>query len=152
VSGWGVGQHVEHCAMALDRIVGAISFLLVNPEHGLGLGPTLARATPMLESGSIPRGMGKAPEFLIPQPEPDRAQTRAQVEAARELWDTLSGKRDEMRECKATFAHFALGNFTSPQWVRFMAVHTAHHFKIVRDILDAAGLPTPFSQELEILS
>lgn len=148
VSAWDVGQHVNHCAIVLNRIVGAIEFLLTNPQQGVGLGPKYDFAIPMLVSGNIPRGMGKAPELLIPEPAPDRDETRAMVEEAVTLWKELAAKRDQIRDCPATFAHFALGNFTAPQWVRFMPVHSAHHFKIVRDILEAAEVETPFEMEL----
>jgi hypothetical protein len=143
VSAWDVGQHVKHCAIALNRIVDAIEYLIANPEEGVGLGPSFDFVIPMLESGEIPRGMGKAIEFLIPEANPDRADTRAMVEHAQAVWDGLSKRRADLAATQATFAHFRLGNFTAVQWARFMAVHTAHHFKIVRDDLDAAGVEDP---------
>jgi hypothetical protein len=152
VSAWDAGQHVKHCAIVLNRIVGAIEMMLANPQQGVGLGPTVDRAMPMLISGNIPRGMGKAATFLIPEPEPDRDETRAMVESAVKLWSGLSARRNQIRDCPATFAHFALGNFTSPQWVRFMTVHSAHHFKIVRDILEAAEQGVPFNASVETVN
>ena len=148
VSAWDVGQHVKHCAILLSRIVGAVEMLLANPQRDVGLGPKYDFAIPMLVSGNIPRGMGKAAEFLIPETAPDRTETLAMVESAVKLWSGLGAKRDQIRDCPATFAHFALGNFTAPQWVRFMPVHSAHHFKIVRDILEAAELEPPFEMEI----
>lgn len=152
VSAWDVGQHVKHCAIALSRIVGAIEFLLTDGEVGKGLGPKFDFVNPMLESGDIPRGMGKAIEFLMPGDNPDRAETRGMVEEAATLWAGLSAKRDAMRACPATFEHFRLGSFTSVQWARFMAVHTAHHFKIVRDVIDAAGLENPVDASLQAVN
>ncbi len=149
VSAWNVGQHVKHCAIALNRIVGVIEMMLANPTRDVGLGPKYEFAKPMLESANIPRGMGKAAEFLIPEAAPGRAETRAMVDSAATLWRGLEAKRDEIGNCPATFAHFALGNFTSPQWIRFMTVHSAHHFKIVRDVLVAAGQTVPFDDSVE---
>ena len=41
---------------------------------------------------------------------------------------------DEIVACPARFAHFALGYMTSSEWVRFCALHSAHHLAVVRDI------------------
>jgi len=152
VSAWDIGQHVEHCAIVLSRMVGAIEFLLANADEGKGLGPKFDFAIPMLESGTIPRGMGKAPEALFPEAAPDRAKIRGLVEDASHAWDGLAGKRDAIQKSESTFEHFALGNFTASQWVRFMAVHTAHHFKIASDVLNATGLENPLDESLVALA
>ena len=152
VSAWDVGQHVKHCAIVLTRIVGAIDFLVSNTDSGKGLGPKFDFALPMLESGDIPRGMGKAADFLLPGDSPDRVETRGMVEGAAKMWKGLSAKRDGILKSEATFAHFILGNFTAVQWVRFMAVHTAHHFKIASDVLNAAGMENPVDANLQAVN
>ncbi len=149
VSGWGVARQVNHVGIALNLIAQVIEGMLANPEQGAGLGPTQPFAMPMLEAGSIPRGRGQAPKFLHPPATPAAAETRALLQSAKDRWDALGAKRGQMKQTPATFQHFALGHFTCVQWARFMAVHTAHHLKIIHDILDHAGQVTPYDNALE---
>lgn len=149
VSAWSVAKQVHHVGIVMTGMSRALEGLLANPQQGVGLGPTHPMAIPMLEGGSIPRGMGKAPEPLLVEKEPAAEETRGLLTAAKAKWDALDGKRAEMRSTPATFQHFALGHFTAVQWARFMAVHTAHHLKIVRDILAATGQQVPYDAALE---
>jgi hypothetical protein len=148
-SAWSVAQHVNHVGIAMNGIAAAIDGMLANPQQGVGLGPTQPFAIPMLEAAEIPRGRGKAPEVLHPPAAPSAADTRALLTAAKARWDALGGKRAQLSTCPATHQHFALGHFTASQWARFMAVHTAHHYKIIRDILDATGATAPFDKTVE---
>lgn len=152
ISAWGVDKQVNHVGIAMNGIGQAIERMLANPQQGVGLGPTHPFAMPMLEAGAIPRGVGKAPEPLHPPDAPPASQTRALIQSAKALWDSLDKKRTQIENCPATHPHFALGNFTGRQWVRFMAVHTAHHFKIIHEILDACGQKVPFGERVEILN
>ncbi len=149
VSAWGVDKQVHHVGIAMTGIGRGIEGMLASPQQGVGLGPTHPLAIPMLESGALPRGVAKAPAPLHPPDAPARDQTRALLQSAKTCWDALSQKGAQIEACPATYPHFILGNFTSQQWVRFMAVHTAHHFKIVHDILDATGSKIPFDKTVE---
>lgn len=143
VSGWGVGEQVGHVALVCAGIAGQIEALLAKPETGVGeTYKDFAEA--MLASGTIPRGAGKAPDAVAVQGEPDAAKIRSELHAARARWAGLGERADEMAASRATYPHFALGALTPANWARFVAVHTAHHLKIVKDILDAttgADLP-----------
>lgn len=149
VSAWGVDKQVHHVGIAMTGIGQGIETMLASPQLGAGLGPTHPAAIPMLESGTIPRGVAKAPAPLHPPDAPARDQTRALLQSAKARWDALAQKQAQIEVAPATYPHFILGNFTSKQWVRFMAVHTAHHYKIMRDILDATGHRTPFDKSVE---
>jgi hypothetical protein len=149
ISAWGVDKQVHHVGIGMTGIGQGIEGMLADPQQGVGLGPTHAFAMPMLESGTIPRGIGKAPEPLHPPDSPPSGETRALLQSCKETWDSLAKKGAEIEKCPATHPHFALGNFTGAQWVRFMAVHTAHHFKIIRDILKAAKHNVPFDKSVE---
>lgn len=151
VSGWGVGQHVHHLGIENDLIADALEKVLVDPSIGVGLVPTHPAAIPILERGRIPRGGGQAPEILHPPPVPMRADTRALIESAKRRWGALTDRREELQRSSATHPHPILGPFTPVHWVRFIAMHTAHHLKIVREILEAAGLETPFDKSLEAI-
>lgn len=150
VSAWGVDKQVHHVGIVMSGMARAMEGMLANPEQGVGLGPTHPMAVPMLESGTIPRGMGKAPGPLLVETAPAVSDTRGLLTNAKAKWDAIGGKRDPIRASRATYQHFALGHFTPLQWTRFMAVHTAHHLKIVRDILEATGNTVPFGRDVEL--
>lgn len=149
VSGWGVDRHVSHTGIALGLIAGAIEGMLEDPTRGAGLKPTHPFAMPLLEGGSIPRGVGKAPDVLLPPAAPTAAETRAQIQFTKARWDDLAARRDDIAGNPATFAHFVMGNYSGVQWVRFITIHTAHHFKIIRDILGAAKQGVPYDAAVE---
>lgn len=149
VSGWGVDRHVSHIGIALGVVAGAMEGMLADPTLGAGLKPTHPFAMPLLEGGQIPRGVAKAPDFLVPPEAPTPAETRAQLQFTKARWDALASRRDDIAASPATFAHFAMGNYSSIQWVRFVTIHTAHHFKIIRDILGAARQDVPYDAVVE---
>lgn len=149
VSGWGVAQQAYHCGLALARIGGGIENLLANPTQGAGLGFTHPQAGALLAGGALPRGIAKSPEFLIPPAAPTPDETRTLLKGAKAKWEALEKRRAEIPTCAATFPHPMLGNFTSAQWVRFIALHTGHHLKIVRDILGASGLAVPYDKNID---
>ncbi len=149
VSGWGVAQQVYHCGLALGRIGGGVENLLANPTQGAGLGFTHPQAGALLAGGALPRGIAKSPESLIPPAAPTPDETRALLKGAKAKWDTLEKRGAEIAACPATFPHPMLGNFTSAHWVRFIALHTGHHLKIVRDILGASSLAIPYDKSID---
>ncbi len=150
VSAWGVDKQVHHVGIVMTGMARAMEGMLANPQQGVGLGPTHPMAMPMLESGAIPRGMGKAPAPLLVEAAPAVSDTRGLLTSAKVKWESISVKRDQIRASRATYQHFALGHFTPLQWTRFMAVHTAHHLKIVRDILEATENTAPFGNDVEM--
>lgn len=138
VSSWSVGKQVGHIALAMESIADEIQKMLETPSQGAGLEPK-DFAFGVLNGGIIPRGVGKAPAGIVVQGEAIQGDIRSILERAKKKWDTLAEKQDEIEKSSATYPHFAFGPFTSGKWVRFMAVHTAHHLKIVRDIMKDAG-------------
>ena len=140
VSGWSVGEHLEHLALSDRGILGALE-TATDPTDPTGAeapsshrgGPTW-RGPLVLLTGFIPRGRGRAPEFAVPdgvgasKVADDLVGVRADVRA-------LSGRLDALARSRATRRHPALGAFTPAQWIRFAGVHHAHHEKVIRDIL-----------------
>ena len=151
ISGWGVAQQTYHCGLALARIAGGVENLLANPQQGAGLSPTHPQAEALLANGNLPRGIAKAPEFLIPPAAPAADETRALLKSAKAKWEAVEKRGAEILSCPATFPHPLLGPFTAPMWVRFIALHTGHHLKIMRDILGASNLAVPYDTGIDHL-
>jgi len=136
VSKWSCGKQAGHIALTLDMVADSVAQLLANPDRDTeGTITPFGRA--MLKSGIIPRGVGKAPEAINPK-EKSREELLAVMQSARKKWKALEGKEQAIMTCEARSPH-PLGMFRPQEWVRFVGIHTAHHLKIVRDILAAAA-------------
>ena len=75
--------------------------------------------------------MGKSPKYVLPPEHIEKAQLDNQLSTAKTLIPQLGGVTN-----KATFKHPYFGILTKRQSIRFIEVHTKHHLKIIRDILN----------------
>ena len=126
VSGWSVGMHVHHCGLAMSTIAGTL-IECDEPAPARKPGP---RASMILESGTIPRGVAQAPDVAIPTRDVSSRVLEEILGESEARLDRLPPVGD-----RCWFRHFALGMLTKRDAVRFMSVHNAHHLKIVADIL-----------------
>jgi len=138
VSSWSVKDHLEHLSVANEGIVTWIERVCAG-DHDLHTGGSpnvLGRI--VLLVGAFPRGRGKAPDPTIPKGmdaeelEASARRTKARVEA-------LESSFPQMHASRATRNHFAFGDLTATQWLRFTAIHNHHHQKIIRDVLRAGS-------------
>ena len=137
VSGWSIGQHLDHIANANREIAGAIQKILAGEAGPSRSGPTMVGRA-VLSTGWIPRGAGKAPAYTTPK-----------AASSEQVRDNLSGAREAVRQLGDALAkidrsgdradHFAFGGLTPMQWLRVIDVHTRHHLKIVADIERSAS-------------
>lgn len=81
-------------------------------------------------SGSMPRGVAKAPDSVKP---PEIVETSDIFEQLNEAKLKLS-KIDSLDE-HANFAHPVFGMLNRQQSKRFIEIHTNHHLAIIRDII-----------------
>ncbi len=132
VSGWSIGQHLDHLGNANREMAGAIQKILAGDAGSSRSGPTLVGRA-VLFSGWIPRGAGKAPEYTAPQatsPDQIKDNLSRSLEAVRQLGDALA----DIERSDGRWSHFVFGGLSPMQWLRTMDVHTRHHLKIIRDI------------------
>jgi hypothetical protein len=128
VSQWTPSEHVDHSVKVMSSIVNR----LLDPGAERGR-PLSAIGRLILILGWIPRGRGQSPKRL---------------RGARASREELSGALDALAAQLAQLeaSHLALtrgpvvphprfGGLTPPQAVRFAAIHTYHHLKIVADLL-----------------
>jgi hypothetical protein len=86
-------------------------------------------------ANGFPRGIAQAPPGLGVHYPPKLEEIRAELEKTRAIWDAVIERRDEIPSSTATFPHPVFGPMGAAEWLRFTTVHTAHHLKIVDDIL-----------------
>jgi hypothetical protein len=132
VSGWSVGQQVDHVLRILDRGLGRVERGGKTPSKGINLVGRIC-----LSTGWIPRGVGKAPEGMDGQEVP-AAEMAERLAALRARLAAIRDRPEGPRPGERVLPHPYFGGLDLPQTVRFWAVHTAHHLKIIDDIRRAA--------------
>jgi hypothetical protein len=84
--------------------------------------------------GRIPRGVGKSPKVTTTENPISKAQLHELLEQAKTAVSTL-----DALPRKAHFKHPYFGVLNKRQSINFMVLHTEHHLKIVREILEVVG-------------
>ncbi|MEQ9103342.1 MAG: hypothetical protein RIE53_01455 [Rhodothermales bacterium] len=134
VSAWSVGMHVEHCALAMAGMATKLADS-VDPDRE----PSVLPAPPVKWSvprvfvsvtGTIPRGKGKAPTGVVPEPSPPRERILNALDVAEACVEAAVALPEE-----AWYDHHVFGSFQRNRALWFMGVHNRHHLKIIRDIL-----------------
>ena len=132
VSGWSCGEHAGHIAMVTYWIAAGIEQNLVEPQRDAD-GEWAETTAAILEQGDFPRGAAKSPPEVDPAGRP-REDFLPVLPEAEKAWGGVGAKSAELPQCPARFLHFVLGYLTSAEWIRFCALHTAHHLAVVRDV------------------
>lgn len=147
VSKWSCGLQAGHSVLVMNMIAKGIEECLDDPERNAS--ETAAPLSKMiLKNGIMPRGVGKSPGLVMPL-SGDREHWLGMLKQARERWEEIAGRAAEVADSKAREKHPVFGYLTPAEWVRFAPIHTAHHLKIVRDILaKAEGAEENFGREL----
>ncbi len=135
VSGWSVGEQVEHLTLSDEITLDGLSKLLADPEGGKPGRPDLVGRT-CLWIGYIPRGRGKAPKAVVPQGIPSQ-EIHDRLMAVRQGFTELEASVEPLSSSTATVPHPVFGRLDACQWLRFTKIHHHHHQKIMRDIARA---------------
>lgn len=128
VSKVSVGWHLAHVLIVLDAVIIALekSKNKVRPAKRFNIVRIVC-----FVFNHIPRGKGKAPKVAMPLveevTESSLKQKVVKVKAQLQLLETLPET--------VYFEHFIFGCLSKKQTLRFLAIHTKHHLKIVKDIL-----------------
>jgi len=125
VSGWSVGQHAEHLAMALSAMVVS----LVTDRQYEGDTPLSDHKDSVLETGGIPRGAVQAFETAIPGDDDADRIAGALNKALSRL------QRVKNLPPAARVRHPMLGMLDRDESLRFIEVHNDHHRRIIDEIL-----------------
>lgn len=140
VSGWSVGQHLEHMALVGLWVVDAVNGLAARPDEPPGGRPTLPGWVHVL-TGWIPRGRVQAAKPVSPETD-DPAAARAAVAKYRDGLASLPVRTDAIDAARGTRSHPALGHLTARRWLRFLHNHQGHHLRIIDEIRTAASADT----------
>lgn len=128
VSGWSILQQADHQLQVLDRVTAILMKKKVIDAPAIN-----ARGRMVLFAGRIPRGRAEAPQAVRPA-EASPKELLALVGAVRERLTSLAEEEPFLRERAPYFRHVYFGGLTPAQTLRFLAVHTDHHARIIEDI------------------
>lgn len=131
ISLWSCKDHFEHLMICNENVLSALeTHLQDEPKEGK---PLNFIGKVILKLGFLPRGVGKAPDFIRPKgkskEELDQMFHRYQERLCR-----LRKRAGEVETSIYSFPHYAFGNLTPLEWLRVIEVHNHHHIKIMRDI------------------
>jgi hypothetical protein len=132
ISGWSCGEHAGHVVLVTRWIASGIEQNLREPTRdadGAWAEPTES----ILVAGDFRRGAAESPPEVNTFGR-DHEEFLPVLPAAEAAWREIASKSNELPRCEARFPHFALGYLNSTEWVRFCALHTAHHLAVVRDL------------------
>jgi hypothetical protein len=126
VSEANVGWHIMHSCLVITSITEAIR----KSDPSLYKKKFSWKAFFVLLFNKIPRGKAKAPSFTQPANEVSMAMVLQQIAEARKSAELLL-----TADKSQYFTHPIFGDLQLPTAIKFLYVHTYHHEKIIRDIL-----------------
>jgi D-serine dehydratase len=125
ISEVAVGWHLEHSLLVIKQITATVA----QSEPKLYKSKfNLSRFVVFLTK-IIPRGKAKAPKVVIPN---DEITMETLQESLKNTYQAIA----YLKDCQENqyFMHPFFGQLNKKQTILFLAIHTQHHLKIVRDI------------------
>ncbi|HVG16501.1 MAG TPA: DinB family protein [Chitinophagaceae bacterium] len=126
ISAGSVGWHIEHSLLVLNLVIGTLS---KSDPSNYKKKFDIRRAAVLL-IGKIPRGKIRAPKAVQPTTEFNRDSLQQHVHRTRDSLKTL-----ERLSPGHYFTHPFLGDFKLAPAIKFLTIHTKHHYQIIQDIV-----------------
>jgi hypothetical protein len=126
ISEASVGWHIEHSLLVIKQITATVA----QSEPKLYKSKFNVKRFVVFLTKTIPRGKAKAPKVVIPSEE-------ITVDLLQESLKNTYQAITYLKDCEANqyFMHPFFGQLNKKQTIKFLAIHTEHHLKIIRDIL-----------------
>ncbi len=126
ISEGNVGWHIVHSCLVIDSVIGSV--LKSNPS--IFKKKYSFKAFMVLLINQFPRGRAKAPSFTVPPNDQSTASILNHIKLTRtNLEALLKANKNQY------FTHPIFGELNTKETIRFLYVHTYHHYKIIKDIL-----------------
>ncbi len=133
VSAWSVRLQVDHVLKVM-----ALGLLTLEKGSPKPLPPVNLLGRVLMGLDWIPRGRGKSPARVLPRECPD-CDLLDEIRRVRgEFAAPAIAASPRFSDPTPIFPHPYFGGLSAAQGVCFLAMHTHHHWKIVRDIRRAA--------------
>ena len=126
ISEVSVGWHIEHSLLVIKQITATVA----QSEPKLYKNKFNVKRFFVFLTKTIPRGKAQAPKVVIPVDEITIETLQASL---KNTYQAITYLKD--CEEHQYFMHPFFGQLNKKQTIKFLAIHTEHHLKIVRDIL-----------------
>ena len=126
ISSESIGWHIAHSCQVINTITNAI--IHSDPSKAKPKFSFLYHQ--IMLTNNIARGKAKAPNIVIPKNTITRVEIVEEIERAKANLQTLASTHQNKY-----FTHPIFGDLNVPKTLKFFAVHTNHHLKIIQDIL-----------------
>ena len=121
-----VGWHIEHSLLVIKQITATVA----QSEPKLYKSKFNLKRFIVFLTKTIPRGKAKAPKVVIPS---EGITVDSLQESLKNTYQAIAYLKDCQE--KQYFMHPFFGQLNKKQTIKFLAIHTEHHLKIIRDIL-----------------
>jgi len=128
VSAKGIDWHINHSFKVISIVIKALK---KSDPSTFRRKYNLLRSV-IFVSGKIPRGKGKAPRSVLPPEVISKEDLFLQIKEARKQ---LTEMKDLHADSNFKHPYFGVLNLKMAQ--RFLDIHTNHHLKIIREILQS---------------
>ncbi len=126
ISEGNVGWHIVHSCLVIDSVIGSV----LKSDPSKFKKKFSFKAFMVLLLNQFPRGKAKAPSFTIPSKEESPETILNHIKLTRtNLEALLKANKNQY------FTHPIFGELNTKDTIRFLYVHTYHHYKIIKDIL-----------------
>ena len=126
ISEGNVGWHIVHSCLVINSVCAAV----IKSDATKFIKKFSFKAFLVLLLNSFPRGKAKAPSFTMPSEQLNPASILQSIQAYRKSIEALAkaGKNQY-------FTHPIFGDLNASDTFKFLAVHTNHHLKIIKDVI-----------------
>jgi len=126
VSAGNIGWHIVHSCLVIDSVIASV----LKSDPSKFKKKFSFKAFMVLLLNQFPRGKAKAPSFTMPSEEESPASILNHIKLTRtNLEALLKANKNQY------FTHPIFGELNKKDTIRFLYVHTYHHYKIIKDIL-----------------
>jgi hypothetical protein len=126
ISEASVGWHIEHSLLVIKQVTATVA----QSEPKLYKSKFNIKRFFVFLTKIIPRGKAQAPKVVIPVEE-------ITFDSLQESLKNTHQAITYLKDCEENqyFMHPFFGQLNKKQTIKFLAIHTEHHLKIIRDIL-----------------
>lgn len=121
-----VGWQVDHSLKVINGVVETLKKAPTNKRPNISMYGRV-----FLALRYFPRGKARAPKYVLPPETIEKEALEKQLDEAKKSIQLSSSIHP-----KVTFKHPYFGVLNRAQTITFIEVHTKHHLKIIRDILN----------------
>ena len=127
ISASSVGWQIEHSLLTIRIVSGG---LLASDPSSFSPSFTFKKLL-ILITGKMPRGKAKAPKIVMPDAFTQESLSK-HIDKAKETLEHL-----QQAQANQFVSHPYFGHINKKETIRFLAIHTLHHLKIIREIVAA---------------